>query len=124
MQQFIAKKADMLFKKRNEVQPVTPSTLPQSEEADYCAILPPIEQHMGVPPEKCKDRLFRILQVGDVVIGRIVSLKEFGLFVQLVSLCSGKERYFEGSEVIALLPAAELSDRFSKAVKVREMIYK
>ncbi len=112
----------MLFKKRGNVEPIPTPTTEQSELADYYAILPPVEQHMSVPPDPIKERLFQLLKVGDVVVGRIVSLKEFGLFVQIVSVCSDKARYMEVCDIIALLPASELSDRYSKAVKVSEIL--
>ena len=135
IQQFIARKADLLFKKLDKTLSETPAVVekppkqplkndgeeeesPTITHSDYYAILPPLEQYMVVPPDESRKRLFQLLHVGDVVTGRIVSIKEFGLFVQLIALCDDRARYVEKSEVIALIPAGELSDRFSKAVKV------
>ncbi|XP_022093740.1 uncharacterized protein LOC110980955 [Acanthaster planci] len=117
---FIARKADLLFQQQgNEDQPLKESSpVKDAEKSDYYAILPPLEQFLEVHPDVCQERLFDVLKVGDVVVGQILSTKEFGIFAKLLALCRDTFRFLEECEVVALLPAAELRDKFSHVASV------
>ena len=119
---FIARKADLFFRKPDELPSSASSTdvplAKDDEKSDYYAIIPPLEQFMGIDIEVCQEKVFGLLKVGDVVCGRILTTKEFGIFVKLLALCKDTSRFLEDCEVVALLPAGELRDRFSNVASV------
>lgn len=121
----MARKADILFRqhtspkenvqKEEEKQKLHVS---EAEKSDYFAILPPLEQFMKIPSKYRKKHLFGVLQAGDIVIGKVKSVKDFGMFLQLLCVCGEYSRYIEDCDVIALLPAADIGDRFSQKVQL------
>ncbi|PIK57724.1 putative filaggrin [Apostichopus japonicus] len=125
LEQFVARKADILFRqhtspkenvqKEEEKQKLHVS---EAEKSDYFAILPPLEQFMKIPSKYRKKHLFGVLQAGDIVIGKVKSVKDFGMFLQLLCVCGEYSRYIEDCDVIALLPAADIGDRFSQKVQL------
>ncbi|XP_071798123.1 uncharacterized protein [Asterias amurensis] len=119
---FIARKADLFFKKPDELLSSASSTdvplAKDDEKSDYYAIIPPLEQFMGIDIEVCQEKVFGLLKVDDVVCGRVLTTKEFGIFVKLLALCKDTSRFLEDCEVVALLPAGELRDRFSNVASV------
>ncbi|KAK6483943.1 tetratricopeptide repeat protein 14-like isoform X1 [Huso huso] len=104
IQQFIARKADLLFSP--SWQSSTP--LVKEETEDMYAVMPPLEQFMEVPGSDRRNLFFRDIERGDVVIGRINSLREFGFFVTLICLSGGLERYIEDLEITALCPLRDV----------------
>ncbi|XP_033884867.3 tetratricopeptide repeat protein 14-like [Acipenser ruthenus] len=104
IQQFIARKADLLFSP--SWQSSTP--LVKEETEDMYAVMPPLEQFMEVPGSDRRNLFFRDIECGDVVIGRINSLREFGFFVTLICLSGGLERYIEDLEITALCPLRDV----------------
>ncbi|MGH0126720.1 UNVERIFIED_CONTAM: hypothetical protein FKN15_062889 [Acipenser sinensis] len=104
VQQFIARKADLLFSP--SWQSSTP--LVKEETEDMYAVMPPLEQFMEVPGSDRRNLFFRDIERGDVVIGRINSIREFGVFVTLICLSGGLERYIEDLEITALCPLRDM----------------
>ncbi|KAK1162607.1 tetratricopeptide repeat protein 14-like isoform X1 [Acipenser oxyrinchus oxyrinchus] len=104
VQQFIARKADLLFSP--SWQSGTPSVKEETE--DMYAVMPPLEQFMEVPGSDRRNLFFRDIERGDVVIGRINSIREFGFFVALICLSGGLERYIEDLEITALCPLRDV----------------
>ncbi|ETE64748.1 Tetratricopeptide repeat protein 14, partial [Ophiophagus hannah] len=85
IQQFISKKADLLFSQswKTNVTIVKDG----NEENENCyAIMPPLEQFMEIPSAERRELFFRDIERGDIVIGRISSIREFGFFMALCPL--------------------------------------
>lgn len=61
--------------------------------------MPPLEQFMEVPGELRRELFFRDIERGDVVIGRITSIREFGFFMVLMCLGSGLIRQIADLEI-------------------------
>ncbi|KAM9316556.1 tetratricopeptide repeat protein 14 [Gastrophryne carolinensis] len=107
IQQFIARKADLLFSvswKDN----VTENTEPQGSSEGCYAVMPPLEQFMEVPSAQKKERFFRDVERGDVVIGRITSVRDFGFFMLLTCMGSGILRDIATLEISALCPVRDV----------------
>lgn len=51
--------------------------------------MPPLEQFMEIPSMDQRELFFRDIERGDIVIGRISSIREFGFFMVLICLGSG-----------------------------------
>nr|DBA26202.1 TPA: hypothetical protein GDO54_010494 [Pyxicephalus adspersus]DBA26203.1 TPA: hypothetical protein GDO54_010494 [Pyxicephalus adspersus] len=110
-QQFIARKADLLFSEswKSNVQRNT-----ESHEPEGCyAVMPPLEQFMEVPSGQKRELFFRDVERGDVVIGRITSIRDFGFFVVLISMGSGIIRDIETLEISALCPVRDVPSQSS-----------
>ncbi|XP_078522625.1 tetratricopeptide repeat protein 14 [Lissotriton helveticus] len=107
VQQFIARKADLLFSL--SWKPNTASVTEKNEETEaYYAVMPPLEQFMDVPSRKKREMFFRDVERGDVVIGRISSIREFGFFIVLSCLGSGILRDVLPLEISALCPLRDV----------------
>ncbi|KAF7703137.1 tetratricopeptide repeat protein 14 [Silurus meridionalis] len=107
VEQFIARKADLLF------DPAWKSTTPgeddwQEETQEPYAIMPPLEQFMDVSYNERRDLFYRDLERGDVVIGRITSIRDFGFFVNLLCTAGGIERDIEDLEITGLCPIRDV----------------
>ncbi|XP_020665125.3 tetratricopeptide repeat protein 14 [Pogona vitticeps] len=112
IQHFIAKKADLLFS--HSWKTSVPITTEGSEEnEDYCAIIPPLEQFMDVPSAERRELFFRDVERGDIVIGRISSIREFGFFMVLFCLRSGVLRDIADLEISALCPLRDVPSQSS-----------
>ncbi|XP_014341537.1 tetratricopeptide repeat protein 14 isoform X2 [Latimeria chalumnae] len=109
VQQFIGRKADLLFASswKSDLPKVS---VTNEESEDYYAIMPPLEQFMEVPSRDKRDMFFRDIERGDIVIGRINSIREFGFFITLISLGSGGDvtRDIEHLELTALCPLRDV----------------
>ncbi|XP_040205366.1 tetratricopeptide repeat protein 14 isoform X2 [Rana temporaria] len=112
IQQFIARKADLLFSEswkstvQGNGQPHEPS------EGCY-AVMPPLEQFMEVPSGQKKELFFRDVERGDIVIGKITSIRDFGFFVVLIAMGSGILRDIETLEISALCPVRDVPSQSS-----------
>jgi len=67
--------------------------------AEYYAVMPPLERFMEVPREERRELFFRDIERGDIVIGRITSIREFGFFMVLICLGSGIIREIADLEI-------------------------
>ncbi|KAH0624180.1 hypothetical protein JD844_007662 [Phrynosoma platyrhinos] len=107
IQHFIAKKADLLFS--HSWKTSVPTTTEANEEnEDYYALMPPLEQFMDVPSTERRELFFRDIERGDIVIGRISSIREFGFFMVLFCLRSGVIREIADLEITALCPLRDV----------------
>lgn len=67
--------------------------------AEYYAVMPPLERFMEVPREDRREFFFRDIERGDIVIGKITSIREFGFFMVLICLGSGIIREISDLEI-------------------------
>lgn len=94
--------------------------------------MPPLERFLEVPREERRELFFRDIERGDIVIGRITSIREFGFFMVLICLGSGVIREIADLEItvrysfgqyfifdVCLLPLASLSG--VERVKVKQL---
>ncbi|XP_056615530.1 tetratricopeptide repeat protein 14 [Triplophysa dalaica] len=106
LEQFIARKADLLF------EPSWKSSKPaeewQEESGEAYAVMPPLEQFMEVSYEERREIFYRDVERGDMVIGRVNSLRDFGLFVTLLCTAGGLERDIEDLEIKTLCPIRDV----------------
>ncbi|KAK9967811.1 hypothetical protein ABG768_002177 [Culter alburnus] len=106
LEQFIARKADLLF--ATSWKSSTPADEWQEESGEAYAIMPPLEQFMEVSFEERRELFYRDVERGDMVIGRINSVRDFGLFVTLLCTAGGLERDIEDLEIKALCPIRDV----------------
>uniref|UniRef100_A0A2K5DIM9 Tetratricopeptide repeat domain 14 n=1 Tax=Aotus nancymaae TaxID=37293 RepID=A0A2K5DIM9_AOTNA len=107
IQKFISKKADLLFAVSwKSDAPVTSEINEDSE--DHYAVMPPLEQFMEIPSVDRRELFFRDIERGDIVIGRISSIREFGFFMVLICLGSGIMRDISHLEITALCPLRDV----------------
>uniref|UniRef100_G1KCL1 Tetratricopeptide repeat domain 14 n=1 Tax=Anolis carolinensis TaxID=28377 RepID=G1KCL1_ANOCA len=112
IQHFIAKKADLLFSHSWKTNvPITAEA--NEENEDYYAVMPPLEQFMDVPGAERRELFFRDIERGDIVIGRISSIREFGFFMVLFCLRSGVIRDIADIEITALCPLRDVPSQSS-----------
>ncbi|XP_070647555.1 tetratricopeptide repeat protein 14 isoform X2 [Bos indicus] len=70
--------------------------------------MPPLEQFMDIPTMDRRELFFRDIERGDIVIGRISSIREFGFFMVLICLGSGIMRDISHLEITALCPLRDV----------------
>ncbi|XP_075717784.1 tetratricopeptide repeat protein 14 isoform X2 [Rhinoderma darwinii] len=107
IQQFIARKADLLFAIPWKSNVRENADSHESSEGCY-AVMPPLEQFMEVLSCQKRELFFRDVERGDVVIGRITSIRDFGFFMALMSMGSGILRDIEPLEISALCPIRDV----------------
>lgn len=59
------------------------------------AVMPPLELFMEVSYEERRSMLYRDLERGDIVVGRINNIREYGLFLTLLCMAGGLKRDIE-----------------------------
>ncbi|XP_061861731.1 tetratricopeptide repeat protein 14 isoform X1 [Colius striatus] len=106
IKRFIAKKADLLF--AHSWKPNGPLCETIEENEEYYAVMPPLERFMEVPREDRREFFFRDIERGDIVIGRITSIREFGFFMVLICLGSGIIREISDLDLTALCPLRDV----------------
>ncbi|XP_023675731.2 tetratricopeptide repeat protein 14 [Paramormyrops kingsleyae] len=107
VEQFISRKADLLFAPSwKSCEP--PEQEWQEETDEPYAIMPPLEQFMGIDFEERRDLFYRDVERGDAVIGRINAIRDFGFFITLLCLAGGLERDIEDLELTALCPIRDV----------------
>ncbi|XP_077573513.1 tetratricopeptide repeat protein 14 [Stigmatopora nigra] len=108
VEQFIARKADILF------SPSWKTAIPKEEEyggeehSEAYAVMPPLELFMGVPYEEKRAMLYRDIERGDVVVGRINNIREYGFFLTLICMAGGLNRDIEDLDLSALCHIKEI----------------
>ncbi|EPY81932.1 tetratricopeptide repeat protein 14 isoform 2 [Camelus ferus] len=107
IQKFISKKADLLFALSWKSDVPTASEVNEDSE-DHYAVMPPLEQFMEIPSMDRRELFFRDIERGDIVIGRISSIREFGFFMVLICLGSGIMRDISHLEITALCPLRDV----------------
>ncbi|XP_006232319.1 tetratricopeptide repeat protein 14 isoform X1 [Rattus norvegicus] len=107
IQKFISKKADLLFALSWKPDASVPSEVHDDNDNHY-AVMPPLEQFMEIPSMDRRELFFRDIERGDIVIGRISSIREFGFFMVLICLGSGIMRDISHLEITALCPLRDV----------------
>ncbi|XP_017811155.1 tetratricopeptide repeat protein 14 isoform X1 [Papio anubis] len=107
IQKFISKKADLLFALSWKSDAPATSEINEDSE-DHYAVMPPLEQFMEIPSMDRRELFFRDIERGDIVIGRISSIREFGFFMVLICLGSGIMRDIAHLEITALCPLRDV----------------
>uniref|UniRef100_A0A8C6U9E7 Tetratricopeptide repeat domain 14 n=1 Tax=Neogobius melanostomus TaxID=47308 RepID=A0A8C6U9E7_9GOBI len=72
------------------------------------AIMPPLELFMEVPYDERRAMLYRDLERGDVVVGRINNIREYGFFLTLLCTAGGLKRDVEDLDLSALCHIREI----------------
>ncbi|XP_040284207.1 tetratricopeptide repeat protein 14 [Bufo bufo] len=113
VQQFIARKADLLFALSWKSNVREKAESQESSEGCY-AVMPPLEQFMEVPSGQKSELFFRDVERGDVVVGKITSIRDFGFFMVLISMGSGILRDLEPLEISALCPLRDVPSQSNR----------
>uniref|UniRef100_UPI0037E83353 tetratricopeptide repeat protein 14 isoform X2 n=1 Tax=Semicossyphus pulcher TaxID=241346 RepID=UPI0037E83353 len=109
VEQFIARKADILFCPAWKTATVQEEEHVEEEEAaEPYAVMPPVELFMEVSYEERKAMLYRDLERGDIVVGRINNIREYGFFLTLLCTAGGLKRDIEDLELSALCHIREI----------------
>ncbi|XP_051929516.1 tetratricopeptide repeat protein 14-like [Hippocampus zosterae] len=109
VEQFIARKADILFSPSWKTATPKEEEQPRQEEAaEAYAAMPPLELFMEVPFEERRAMLYRDLERGDIVVGRINNVREYGFFLTLICMAGGLNRDIEDLELSALCHIKEI----------------
>uniref|UniRef100_A0A3Q4HZK9 Tetratricopeptide repeat domain 14 n=1 Tax=Neolamprologus brichardi TaxID=32507 RepID=A0A3Q4HZK9_NEOBR len=102
VEQFIARKADILF------SPVWRTTDEYDLHIEPYAVMPPMEVFMEVSYEERRSMIYRDLERGDIVVGRINNIREYGFFLTLFCTAGGLKRDIEDLELSALCHVREI----------------
>ncbi|XP_054646669.1 tetratricopeptide repeat protein 14 isoform X6 [Dunckerocampus dactyliophorus] len=108
VEQFIARKADILFCPSWKIAAPKEEKHGDEEAAEPYAVMPPLELFMGVSFEERRAMLYRDLERGDVVVGRINNIREYGFFLTLICMAGGMNRDIEDLELSALCHIREI----------------
>ncbi|XP_073332046.1 tetratricopeptide repeat protein 14 [Pagrus major] len=109
VEQFIARKADILFCPAWKTATHQEGEHEEEEEAaEPYAIMPPLELFMEVSYDERRTMLYRDLERGDIVVGRINNIREYGFFLTLLSTAGGLKRDIEDLELSALCHIREI----------------
>ncbi|XP_061540374.1 LOW QUALITY PROTEIN: tetratricopeptide repeat protein 14 [Phycodurus eques] len=108
VEQFIARKADILFSPSWKTATPKEEEHGEEEAAEAYAVMPPLELFMEVPFEERRAMLYRDLERGDIVVGRINNIREYGFFLTLICMAGGLNRDIEDLELSALCHIKEI----------------
>nr|XP_057929706.1 tetratricopeptide repeat protein 14 isoform X2 [Doryrhamphus excisus] len=108
VEQFIARKADILFCPSWKIAVPKDEKHGDEEAAEPYAVMPPLELLMGVSFEERRAMLYRDLERGDIVVGRINNIREYGFFLTLICMAGGMNRDIEDLELSALCHIREI----------------
>ncbi|KAM7387704.1 hypothetical protein PAMP_023925 [Pampus punctatissimus] len=108
VEQFIARKADILFCPTWKTTTLQEEEHEEEEAAEPCAIMPPVELFMEVSYDERRAMLYRDLERGDLVVGRINNIREYGFFLTLLCMAGGLKRDIEDLELSALCHIREI----------------
>ncbi|XP_068599471.1 tetratricopeptide repeat protein 14 isoform X2 [Brachionichthys hirsutus] len=113
VEQFIARKADILFcpawkTATHQEEDYEEEEEEEEEAAEPCATMPPLELFMEVSFEERRAMLYRDLERGDIVVGRINNMREYGFFLTLLCTAVGLRRDIEDLELSALCHIREI----------------
>uniref|UniRef100_A0A3B5AKU8 Tetratricopeptide repeat domain 14 n=1 Tax=Stegastes partitus TaxID=144197 RepID=A0A3B5AKU8_9TELE len=103
VEQFIARKADILFCPAWKT--ATLQEEEHEEEEDAAGVL---ELFMEVSYEERRSMMYRDLERGDIVVGRINNIREYGFFLTLLCMAGGLKRDIEDLELSALCHVREI----------------
>ncbi|XP_059196817.1 tetratricopeptide repeat protein 14 isoform X2 [Centropristis striata] len=108
VEQFIARKADILFSPAWKTATHQEEEREEEDATEPYAIMPPVELFMEVSYEERRAMLYRDLERGDIVVGRINNIREYGFFLTLLCTTGGLKRDIEDLELSALCHIREI----------------
>ncbi|XP_033821653.1 tetratricopeptide repeat protein 14 isoform X1 [Periophthalmus magnuspinnatus] len=108
VEQFIARKADLLFCPSWRISKPQRPEYEEEEATEPYAIMPPLELFMEVPYDERRAMLYRDLERGDIVVGRINNIREYGFFLTLLCTAGGLKRDIEDLDLSALCHIREI----------------
>ncbi|XP_022053629.2 tetratricopeptide repeat protein 14 isoform X1 [Acanthochromis polyacanthus] len=108
VEQFIARKADILFSPAWKTATLQEEEHEEEEATEPYAIMPPVELFMEVSYEERRSMMYRDLERGDIVVGRINNIREYGFFLTLLCMAGGLKRDIEDLELSALCHVREI----------------
>ncbi|XP_037830181.1 tetratricopeptide repeat protein 14 isoform X2 [Kryptolebias marmoratus] len=108
VEQFIARKADILFCPSWKTAKPQEQEHEEEEAGEPYAIMPPLEVFMELPDEERRAMIYRDLEKGDIVVGRINNIREYGFFLTLLCMAGGLKRDIEDLELSALCHIREI----------------
>lgn len=108
VEQFIARKADILFSPAWKTATVQEEEHLEEDAAEPYALMPPVELFMEVSFEERRAMLYRDLEKGDILVGRINNIREYGFFLTLLCTAGGLKRDIEDLELSALCHIREI----------------
>ncbi|XP_029004033.1 tetratricopeptide repeat protein 14 isoform X2 [Betta splendens] len=108
VEQFIARKADILFCPSWKTATGQEEEHEEEEAVEPYAVMPPLELFMEVSYEERRSILYRDLEKGDIVVGRINNIREYGFFLTLLCMAGGLKRDIEDLELSALCHIREI----------------
>ncbi|KAL3047070.1 hypothetical protein OYC64_021321 [Pagothenia borchgrevinki] len=112
VEQFIARKADILFcptwKTATHKEEEQEEEEEEEDATEPYAIMPPMELFMEVSYEERRTMLYRDLEKGDILVGRINNIREYGFFLTLLCTAGGLRRDIEDLELSALCHIREV----------------
>ncbi|XP_013882877.1 fragile X mental retardation syndrome-related protein 1 isoform X4 [Austrofundulus limnaeus] len=108
VEQFIARKADILFCPSWKTANPHEQEHEDEEAGEPYAIMPPVEVFMELPYEERRAMIYRDLEKGDIVVGRINNIREYGFFLTLLCMAGGLKRDIEDLELSALCHIREI----------------
>ncbi|XP_047443279.1 tetratricopeptide repeat protein 14 isoform X2 [Mugil cephalus] len=108
VEQFIARKADILFCPSWKTATLQEEEHEEEDAAEPYAIMPPLELFMEVSFEERRAMMYRDLEKGDIVVGRINNIREYGFFLTLLCTSGGLKRDIEDLELSALCHVREI----------------
>ncbi|KAM7011870.1 tetratricopeptide repeat protein 14 [Tautogolabrus adspersus] len=109
VEQFIARKADILFcPSWKTATGQEEEQVEEEDDAEPYAVMPPLELFMEASFEERRVMLYRDLEKGDIVVGRINNIREYGFFLTLLCTAGGLKRDIEDLELSALCHIREI----------------
>ncbi|XP_014264025.2 tetratricopeptide repeat protein 14 isoform X1 [Maylandia zebra] len=108
VEQFIARKADILFSPVWRTAGLRGEEHEEEEAVEPYAVMPPMEVFMEVSYEERRSMIYRDLERGDIVVGRINNIREYGFFLTLFCTAGGLKRDIEDLELSALCHVREI----------------
>uniref|UniRef100_A0A3P9K775 Tetratricopeptide repeat domain 14 n=1 Tax=Oryzias latipes TaxID=8090 RepID=A0A3P9K775_ORYLA len=108
VEQFIARKADILFSPAWRTATPQEQDHEEEEAAEPYATMPPLELFMELSFEERRSMIYRDLEKGDVVVGRINNIREYGFFLTLICMAGGLKRDIVDLELSALCHVREI----------------
>lgn len=108
VEQFISRKADLLFCPSWKITTQRKEDYEEEEATEPYAIMPPLELFMEVSYDDRRAMLYRDLEKGDIVVGRINNIREYGFFLTLLCMAGGLKRDIEDLDLSALCHVREL----------------
>ncbi|CAB4034808.1 Tetratricopeptide repeat 14, partial [Paramuricea clavata] len=109
---FVASKADLIFKLKGKekLRSGIDYNIDGAQEAYsvFATQVLPIENGMQLSSVARRAHIFEVLKVGDIILGKVVGKRPFGVFVRILSLVHGRNLDFNNIDIQALCPKSEL----------------